>query len=54
MTYGGILRAALGQGITTPAGAYALLDEFDGDVARFAERPLLWPLLIGAWRRKEL
>jgi SAM-dependent methyltransferase len=53
-TYRGILPAALGHGITTQAAADALLEEFDGDVARFAERPLLWPLLIGAWRRKEL
>jgi trans-aconitate methyltransferase len=24
-----------------------------GDATRFPDRPVLWPLLIGAWKRKE-
>ena len=53
-TYRGILPAALAHGITTQAAADTLLASFDGDVARFGERPLLWPLLIGAWKRRSL
>jgi hypothetical protein len=29
----------------------ATLAALDGDVSRFPDRPLLWPLLIGAWER---
>jgi len=39
--------------ITTEDAAAATLAEFDRDATRFAFRPMLWPLLIGAWKRKE-
>ena len=48
-----VLPAALAHGITTEDAAAAALAEFDRDAIRFAFRPMLWPLLIGAWKRKE-
>ncbi len=51
-TFRGVLPAALAHGITTEADAAAALADLDRDAARFADRPLLWPLLIGAWKRK--
>jgi ubiquinone/menaquinone biosynthesis C-methylase UbiE len=52
-TFGSTLPTALAHGLTTEADAATTLADIDGDAARFAERPLLWPLLIGAWKRKE-
>jgi len=52
-TYRSLLPAALAHGVTTEQDAAAALASFDDDVARFGDRPLLWPLLIGAWKRKE-
>jgi len=48
-----VLPAALAHGITTEDAAAATLAEFDRDAIRFAFRPMLWPLLISAWKRKE-
>ena len=48
-----VLPAALAHGITTEDAAAATLAEFDRDAIRFAFRPMLWPLLIRAWKRKE-
>ena len=47
-----VLPAALAHGVTTEDAAAATLAEFDRDAARFADRPMLWPLMIGAWKRK--
>jgi SAM-dependent methyltransferase len=52
-TFRSILPAALAHGITTEEQAEATLAAFDRDVALYPERPLLWPLMIGAWKRKE-
>jgi hypothetical protein len=52
--YRSLLPAALAHGITTEDGAAATLAAFDRDVTRFADRPMLWPLMIGAWKRKGL
>jgi 2-polyprenyl-3-methyl-5-hydroxy-6-metoxy-1,4-benzoquinol methylase len=49
-----VLPAALAHGITTEDAAAAALASLDDDAARFADRPMLWPLLIGAWKRKAL
>ncbi|HVN11558.1 MAG TPA: methyltransferase domain-containing protein [Kineosporiaceae bacterium] len=51
-TFRSILPAALAQGITTEAEARRTLAALDQDASRMPGRPLLWPLLIGAWRRK--
>jgi hypothetical protein len=40
-------------GITTKADADAALAGIGRDAIRHADRPVLWPLLIGAWKRKE-
>jgi hypothetical protein len=51
-TYRNVLPAALAHGVTTDAKATETLAATEDDARRFAERPLLWPLLIGAWKRK--
>jgi trans-aconitate methyltransferase len=48
-----LLPAALAHGVTTEADAAAMLSLIDRDAKRFPDRPLLWPLMIGAWKRKE-
>jgi ubiquinone/menaquinone biosynthesis C-methylase UbiE len=48
-----VLPAALAHGVTTEAGAARVRASIDRDAARFPDSPVLWPLLIGAWKRKE-
>jgi ubiquinone/menaquinone biosynthesis C-methylase UbiE len=50
--YTSVLAAAIGAGITTEERAAASLSRFAEDAMRFPDRPTLWPLLIGAWKRK--
>ena len=50
--YRSVLPAAVARGITTEAQAATTLAEFARDAERFPDRPTLWPLLIGAWRRR--
>jgi ubiquinone/menaquinone biosynthesis C-methylase UbiE len=50
--YRSIMSTAIGRGITTEQRAVATLSEIAGDVERFPSRPTLWPLLIGAWKRR--
>jgi SAM-dependent methyltransferase len=50
--YRSLLPAALAHGITTEADSVAMLAELAKDTARFADSPVLWPLMIGAWKRK--
>ena len=47
-----VLPVALDRGITTEDAAAAALAELGLDAAAFADRPMLWPLMIGAWKRK--
>lgn len=47
-----VLPTAVAHGVTTPAAAAATLAAIDRDATLFPDRPLLWPLLIGAWKRK--
>jgi SAM-dependent methyltransferase len=47
-----LLPTAIGLGLTTPAAAERWLDAFTRDVRDHGERPGLWPLLIGAWKRR--
>ena len=49
-----LLPTALAHGITTGEAAAATLAAFGHDAARFADRPMTGPLMIGAWKRKEL
>jgi SAM-dependent methyltransferase len=48
-----VLPTALAHGITTEDAAAAALAGIDHDAAHFADCPMLWPLMIGAWKRKE-
>jgi hypothetical protein len=47
-----VLPTALAHGVTTEAGAAETLASIDRDATRFPDRPVLWPLLVGAWKRK--
>jgi hypothetical protein len=47
-----LLPVALAHGITTEEAATATLTAFDRDAACFPDRPMTWPLMIGAWKRK--
>ena len=49
-----LLPVALAHGITTEDAAAAALSALDREAARFADSPVLWPLMIGAWKRKGL
>ncbi len=49
-----LLPVALAHGITTEDAAAATLAAFERDAARFADSPMTWPLMIGAWKRKGL
>jgi hypothetical protein len=48
----GVLGAAIGHGITGAADAAALERRLAADAERFPDRATLWPLLVGAWKRK--
>jgi SAM-dependent methyltransferase len=50
--YNGLLPTAIGRGITTEERPAVLLSDLADDVARFPDATVLWPLLIGAWKRK--
>ena len=52
--YRSLLPVALAHGITTEEAAAATLAAFGDDAVRFADSPMTWPLMIGAWKRKEL
>ena len=52
--YSGVLATAIAHGLTTQERADAWRTEFARDVERHPERPALWPLLMGAWKRKPL
>jgi SAM-dependent methyltransferase len=47
-----VLPTAITHGITTEEQGAALLATITHDIERFPDRPALWPLLIGAWKRK--
>lgn len=48
-----VLPTALAHGVTTEAEAAAALASMGRDADQYPDRPVLWPLLIGAWKRKE-
>jgi ubiquinone/menaquinone biosynthesis C-methylase UbiE len=47
-----VLPTAITHGITTDERAAETVSELAHDAQRFPDRPTLWPLLIGAWKRK--
>jgi ubiquinone/menaquinone biosynthesis C-methylase UbiE len=48
-----LLPTALAHGVTTERDAAELLAAIDRDATQFPDAQVLWPLLIGAWKRKE-
>ena len=48
-----VLPTALAHGVTTEPGAAQVLAAIERDATRFPDAQALWPLLIGAWKRKE-
>ncbi len=48
-----VLPVALAHGITTEEGAAATLAAVERDTARYADGQLMWPLLVGAHKRKD-
>ncbi|HEY2552475.1 MAG TPA: methyltransferase domain-containing protein [Streptosporangiaceae bacterium] len=53
-TFRSLLPLALARGITTGAGAAATLGSIDREAASNPDLPVLWPLLVSAWKRKAL
>jgi SAM-dependent methyltransferase len=47
-----LVPAAVDRGLATEHDAHALLARLHDAVAEDPDRPLLWPLLLGAWKRK--
>jgi SAM-dependent methyltransferase len=47
-----VLPTALAHGITSEMEAAATLAAFERDAAQYPDRPFLWPLMVGAWKRK--
>ena len=48
----GIASTAIAHGITTEHEAAALCAQIARDAERYPDRPVLWPLMIGAWKRR--
>jgi ubiquinone/menaquinone biosynthesis C-methylase UbiE len=48
-----LLPTALAHGVTTEPAAAQVLAAIDRDATRFPDSQVLWPLLIGGWKRKE-
>ncbi len=48
----GVAATAIADGITTEHETAALHAQIARDAERHPDRPLLWPLLIGAWKRR--
>jgi 2-polyprenyl-3-methyl-5-hydroxy-6-metoxy-1,4-benzoquinol methylase len=49
---GSLRPAAVGGGLASESDVDALLTRLHEAVAEDPDRPLLWPLLLGAWKRK--
>jgi SAM-dependent methyltransferase len=47
-----VLPAAIAHGVTSAARAAAILEALAVDADRFGDRGLVWPLMMGAWKRK--
>jgi hypothetical protein len=47
-----LLPAALGHGVATAREMEAALTGLEADAIRHPDRPMTWPLMIGAWKRR--
>jgi SAM-dependent methyltransferase len=48
----GVAATAIADGITTEEDAAALRAAIARDAERHPDRPVMWPLMVGAWKRK--
>jgi SAM-dependent methyltransferase len=48
----GVLSTAIAHGVTTEQDAADLRAQIERDAERHPDRPVLWPLMIAAWKRK--
>jgi SAM-dependent methyltransferase len=51
-TFRSLVPTAVAHGIASEAQTAAILAALDRDAARFPDRSVLWPLMVGAWKRK--
>ena len=51
-TFRSVLPSALARGIISENNAIRTLAAIECDADRFPDRPMLWPLMIGAWKRR--
>ncbi|WP_169789848.1 hypothetical protein [Actinoplanes subtropicus] len=47
-----LLPAALGHGVATAGEMEAAMAALEADATRHPDRPMTWPLMIGAWKRR--
>ena len=47
-----LLPATLARGVATAAQVEAALADLEADATRHPDRPMTWPLMMGAWKRK--
>jgi len=50
--FGSVRPGAVAHGVTSEDGAAGVAAALESDAAEFADRPMLWPLMIGAWKRR--
>jgi trans-aconitate methyltransferase len=51
-TFRSVLPVLLADGLTSETDAAAMLAALEADAVRHPDRPVLWPLMVGAWKRK--
>ncbi len=51
-TFRSVLPVAIAHRVTSEPDAAAVLAALHDDAARYPDRPLLWPLMLAAWKRK--
>ncbi|WP_433375701.1 class I SAM-dependent methyltransferase [Actinoplanes sp. CA-142083] len=47
-----LLPAALGHGVASAREMESAMADLEADATRNPDRPMLWPLMIGAWKKK--
>ena len=53
-TFTSVVPAAVAHGVTTEPAAAETTAALQADAAESGARPMMWPLMIGAWKRKPL
>jgi ubiquinone/menaquinone biosynthesis C-methylase UbiE len=51
-TFRSVLPTAFAHGVVSESDAEAILDALERDVQRFPDSSMMWPLLVGAWKRR--